>query len=44
MAISPNIEGETTIYYISNLIDPKIKISLISRGVAFGADLEYTDD
>lgn len=44
MAISPNIEGETTIYYISNLIPKRIQISLISRGVAFGTELEYTDE
>ncbi len=44
MAISPNIEGETTIYYISNLLPDRIKISLISRGVAFGTELEYTDE
>jgi recombination protein RecR len=44
MAVSPNIEGETTIYYISNLIPKRIQISLISRGVAFGTELEYTDE
>lgn len=44
MALSPNIEGETTIYYISNLINNQIKISLISRGVAFGTELDYTDE
>ncbi|MBK7095082.1 MAG: recombination protein RecR [Saprospiraceae bacterium] len=44
MAISPNIEGETTVYYISNLLPKRIKISLISRGVAFGTELEYSDE
>jgi recombination protein RecR len=44
MAVSPNIEGETTVYYISNLLPKRIKISLISRGVAFGTELEYTDE
>jgi recombination protein RecR len=45
MAISPTIEGETTIYYISKLLkDTDIKISVIARGVAFGGDLEYADE
>ncbi|MBK8054195.1 MAG: recombination protein RecR [Saprospiraceae bacterium] len=45
MAISPTIEGETTIYYISKLLkDTDIRISVIARGVAFGGDLEYADE
>lgn len=44
MAISPTIEGETTIYYISNLLPDNMKISLISRGVSFGGELEYADE
>jgi recombination protein RecR len=45
MAISPNIEGETTIYYIAHqLKDYDVKISTIARGVSFGADLEYADE
>ncbi len=45
MAISPTIEGETTIYFISKLVKEKnIKISVIARGVSFGGDLEYTDE
>ncbi|MEZ4911250.1 MAG: recombination mediator RecR [Saprospiraceae bacterium] len=45
MAISPTIEGETTIYYISKLLrNSNVKISVIARGVSFGGDLEYTDE
>ena len=45
MAISPTIEGDTTIYYISKLLkDTPIKMSTIARGVAFGGDLEYADE
>lgn len=45
MAISPTIEGETTIYYLSQIIAPMdIAISTISRGVSFGGELEYTDE
>ncbi|MFZ1751642.1 MAG: recombination mediator RecR [Saprospiraceae bacterium] len=45
MAISPTIEGETTIYYISKLLqDLDVKVSIIARGVSFGGDLEYADE
>lgn len=45
MAISPTMEGETTIYYLSQIITPLgIKVSTISRGVSFGGELEYTDE
>lgn len=44
MAISPSIEGDTTIYYISKLLEDKIKISTIARGVSFGGELEYADE
>ncbi len=44
MAISPTIEGETTIFYISNLLPEETKISMISRGVSFGGELEYADE
>jgi recombination protein RecR len=45
MAISPTIEGETTIYYISKkLKDFPVRISNIARGVSFGGELEYADE
>jgi recombination protein RecR len=45
MALSPTIEGETTIYYIHNQIQHlPIKVSSIARGVAFGGELEYADE
>jgi recombination protein RecR len=44
MAISPTIEGETTIFYLTKLLkDYPVRISLIARGVAFGGELEYAD-
>ena len=44
MAISPTIEGETTIYYITKLLkNLNIKVSIIARGISFGGDLEYAD-
>ena len=45
MALNPNMEGDTTLFYISKkLKDKNIKITSIARGVAFGGELEYTDD
>jgi recombination protein RecR len=44
MAISPTIEGETTIFYIAKKLAPYgVQVSNIARGVAFGGDLEYAD-
>lgn len=45
MAISPTIEGETTIFYISKQLHPLgVQVSTIARGVSFGGDLEYADE
>jgi len=45
MAISPTIEGETTLFYLSKqLQSSQVKISTIARGVAFGGELEYADE
>lgn len=45
MAINPTIEGETTMYFISQqLAALDVKISVIARGVAFGGELEYADE
>jgi recombination protein RecR len=44
MAISPTIEGETTIFYLTKLLKAyPVRISIIARGVAFGGELEYAD-
>lgn len=46
MALNPTIEGDTTVYYISKALQgmPAIRITSIARGVAFGGELEYTDE
>lgn len=44
-ALSPNIQGDTTIYYISKKItNLPVKITTIARGIAFGGELEYADE
>ena len=45
MAVSPTIEGDTTIYYLSKkLKDLPVKVTTIARGIAFGGELEYADE
>ncbi len=45
MAISPTIEGDTTIFYLSKkLKDLDVQISTIARGISFGGELEYADE
>ena len=45
MAISPTIEGDTTAFYISKKIKHlSLRVTSISRGVAFGGELEYADE
>lgn len=43
LAISPTVEGETTAYFISQMLAKNIKISRIGFGVPFGGELEYLD-
>ncbi|WP_460763836.1 recombination mediator RecR [Niabella terrae] len=44
-ALNPNIQGDTTIYYIQKkLQDKPIRITTIARGIAFGGELEYADE
>lgn len=44
-ALNPNIQGDTTIYYIQKkLQDVPVKITTIARGIAFGGELEYADE
>lgn len=44
-ALSTTMEGDTTNYYLfKKLQDYPLKITTIARGVAFGDELEYTDE
>jgi recombination protein RecR len=45
MAISPTIEGDTTIFYVSKKLKGlPVNITTIARGISFGGELEYTDE
>lgn len=45
MALSPTIEGDTTVYYIAKqTAGLPITITTIARGISFGGELEYADE
>jgi len=45
MALSPTLEGDTTTYYLCKQVaDTSVRITALSRGVAFGGELEYADE
>lgn len=44
-ALNPNIQGDTTIYYIQKKLGiSPVRITTIARGIAFGGELEYADE
>jgi len=44
-ALNPNIQDDTTIYYIQKKLQhTNIQITTIARGIAFGGELEYADE
>ena len=44
-ALSPNIQGDTTIYYIQKKMQHlSCRVTTIARGIAFGGELEYADE
>lgn len=45
LAIGTTIEGETTSYYLTRKLAPLgVTVSLISRGIGFGDEIEYADE
>ncbi|MFH1232679.1 MAG: recombination mediator RecR [Patescibacteria group bacterium] len=48
IALSPNLEGETTILYLAKLLKQlnleQIKITRLVRGLSSGTELEYADE
>ena len=50
-ALNPNIQGDTTIYYLQKKLSSlssrsgqPLRITTIARGIAFGGELEYADE
>lgn len=45
MATNPDVAGDTTAYYIAELLKPfGVKVTRIAQGVSIGTDLEYADE
>jgi recombination protein RecR len=47
LAMNPDVEGETTMLYLTRLIreqHPEIKITRLARGLPMGSDIEYADE
>jgi recombination protein RecR len=45
LATNPDVEGEATALYITNLIKPLgIKVTRLAHGIPIGTDLEYADE
>lgn len=45
MATNPDVAGDTTAYYIAELLKPfGVKVTRIAQGVSMGTDLEYADE
>lgn len=47
LALNPDLEGETTMLYLTKLIKSfgkQIKITRLARGLPMGSDLEYADE
>ena len=45
LAMNPNVEGDTTAYYLSSVLRPfGVKVTRLARGLPIGSDLEYADE
>jgi recombination protein RecR len=45
LAVNPNVEGDTTAYYITQLLKSfDVRVSRLARGIPIGSNLEFTDE
>ena len=45
LAMNPNVKGDTTSYYVSQLLSPfGVVVTRIARGLPIGGDLEFADE
>lgn len=45
LAVNPNVEGDTTAYYIGQLLRPfGVRITRLAHGIPVGSDLEFADE
>jgi recombination protein RecR len=43
LALSPTVEGQTTVHFIRELLRPIVKISQLAHGIPTGGELEFLD-
>ena len=45
LAMNPNVEGDTTAYYVGQMLAPfGVTVTRIARGLPIGGDLEFADE
>ena len=45
LAMNPNVEGDTTAYYVSQVLESfGARVTRIARGLPIGGDLEFADE
>ena len=45
LAMNPNVEGDTTAYYVGQMLQPfGVTVSRLARGLPIGGDLEFADE
>ena len=45
LAMNPNVEGDTTAYYVGQMLAPfGVTVSRLARGLPIGGDLEFADE
>lgn len=45
LAVNPTVEGDTTAYYLAQLLAPfEIQVTRLARGLPIGGELKYTDE
>ena len=45
LAVNPTVEGDTTAYYLAQLLEPfHVKVTRLARGLPVGSDLTYADE
>ncbi len=44
LALNATVEGQTTAHYIADLLESKVRVTTLARGVPIGGELDYLDD
>ncbi len=44
LALNATVEGQTTAHYITDLLEKRVRVTTLARGVPIGGELDYLDD